>query len=568
MFKKCYKKQYLIPFLLAFVFVMVPVTLVYAQGNGTSISGDEICGGSASTKCTLNDLKTITSKVLTFVIGIGLPLTIIFITYRFVMAWFALQQGNANAYKEALAKSRDAAIGFFLIVALAGGLLFTLLKFLGVKGGFLESLPFLSTIINVLVPHAYAQASSTVTVAVVTCDSAFSLLGVCSLYDFILSILRLVMRFFIYPALIVIWVWTGFAFVTAQGNPGKLSKAKKWLMWAVVTTLVIFMLQMFLLAARGTVQKILYQPSFTPSTISLNTYTLPSVMLDVFGVEKAYAQASYSNEGRNAVLAQSPILESNCNATNMGVACIVSGRGDSGKCAERDVGVESMRYYCRSDRAGAACPTGQTSYVTGNGTACLPDAEVQRLIQAAEERYQSSAAGQLNSNGSQSTTNTNTQQPSGAAPSAQAASTAVVAVATCDSAFNLLGVCSLYDFILSILRLVMRFFIYPALIVIWVWTGFAFVTAQGNPEGLNKAKKWLMWAFVTTLVIFMLQAFLVAARGTVQKILPVAPASQTTNTNTNTNSNSNNAPAPGTPGAVCTKPNGMYGRTGANGGCF
>lgn len=310
MFKKLYKKQYLIPFLLAFVFVMVPISLLYAQGNGTSISGDEICGSSSSTKCTLDHLKIITGKVLTFVIGIGLPLTIIFITYRFVMAWFALQQGNANAYKEALAKSRDAAIGFFLIVALAGGLLFTLLKFLGVKGGFLESLPFLSSVINVLVPHAYAQATSTAT------------------------------------------------------------------------------------------------------------------------------------------------------------------------------------------------------------------------------------------------------------------STFVVAVATCDSAFNLLGVCSLYDFILSILRLVMRFFIYPALIVIWVWTGFAFVTAQGNPEGLNKAKKWLMWAFVTTLVIFMLQAFLVAARGTVQKILPVAPASQTTNTNTNTNSNSNNAPAPGTPGAVCTKPNGMYGRTGANGGCF
>lgn len=257
MLKKLYKKQYLIPLLLVFVFVMVPVTLLYAQGNGTSISGDEICGASSSTKCTLNHLKTITSKVLTFVIGIGLPLTIIFITYRFVMAWFALQQGNANAYKEALAKSRDAAIGFFLIVALAGGLLFALLKFLGVKGSFLESLPFLSDIINVLVPHAYAQATSTVTVAVATCDSAFNLLGVCSLYDFILSILRLVMRFFIYPALIVIWVWTGFAFVTAQGNPEGLNKAKKWLMWAFVTTLVIFMLQAFLVAARGTVQKVL-----------------------------------------------------------------------------------------------------------------------------------------------------------------------------------------------------------------------------------------------------------------------------------------------------------------------
>ena len=432
--KKIYSvitRYHIAPLLLVSVFIFLPFGVVFAQTGAISASGDEICGSSTTTACTFEHLKVVSANVFRFIIALGLPLLIVFIAYRFVAAWFSLQQGNANAYKEALAKSRDAFVGFLIIVALAGGVLFVLLRFVGVKGSFLDNVKLLS-VTDSFVERAYAQQDAPVTA----------------------------------PA-----------------------------------------------ASTGS------------TVISLNTYTLPSVMLDVFGVEKAYAQASYSNEGRNAVLAQSPILESNCNATNMGVACIVSGSADSGKCAERDVGVESMRYYCRSDRAGAACPTGQTSYVTGNGTVCLPDAEVQRLIQAAEERYQNSAAGQLNSNGSQSTTNTNTQQPSGAA-------TSTVSTVTCDSAFNMLGVCSLYDFILSILRLVMRFFIYPALIVMWVWTGFSFVLAQGNPDGLNKAKKWFMWAVITSFVIFMLQSFLIAARGTVERILPPAPKSSS-NTNSN-----------------------------------
>jgi hypothetical protein len=73
---------------------------------------------------------------------------------------------------------------------------------------------------------------------------------------------------------------------------------------------------------------------------------------------------------------------------------------------------------------------------------------------------------------------------------------------------------------LKILALVIRFFIYPALIVIWVWTGFAFVLAQGKPDALSKAKKLLVWATISTFVVVMIQAFLFAAKGTVEEILP------------------------------------------------
>jgi preprotein translocase subunit SecG len=247
-------------------FIVAPytVTYVYAEGPSTSISGDEVCGATASSKCTINDLKSITTNVMTYVIGLGFPILVAVILYRFIMAWFALQQGNAGAYKEALKKSLNASLGFLLIVALLGGVMYVMLKYFGVKDGPLQLLKIFSLIQDAFIPHAYAQATSST-------GYLPNPLAVNNLYDFILSIVRLIIRFFLYPALIVIWVWTGFGFVAAQGNPEALTKVKKWLLWAFVTTILVFMIQAFLLAAQGTVKRIL--PGFTPSNASAGNTT-------------------------------------------------------------------------------------------------------------------------------------------------------------------------------------------------------------------------------------------------------------------------------------------------------
>ena len=88
--------------------------------------------------------------------------------------------------------------------------------------------------------------------------------------------------------------------------------------------------------------------------------------------------------------------------------------------------------------------------------------------------------------------------------------------------FNPVAFNDLMDVILAILRVVMRFFIYPGLIVMWVWTGFSFVLAQGAPEALTKAKRLLVWAIVSTLVIVMIQGFLVVVQGTLKKVFPAS----------------------------------------------
>ncbi len=237
---KFFKPHYIISFFLASSFILVTATGVEAAGP---ISGSDVCGGSLATACKLDHLKVITKNIFTAVIAIGLPLLAIFIAYRLVMAWYALAQGNPHAYRDAFKKIMDALLGFVIVVALMGGFFLAILKFVGVEA---FPLKLLEVIFSALVPHAYAQS-----------QGLLNPLAVNDLYDFILSVLRLTMRFFIYPAFIVMWVWTGIQFVMAEGNPEALGKAKKWLLWAFVSTVLVMMLQGFLFAIRGSVQEIL-----------------------------------------------------------------------------------------------------------------------------------------------------------------------------------------------------------------------------------------------------------------------------------------------------------------------
>jgi TRAP-type C4-dicarboxylate transport system permease small subunit len=211
----------------------------------------DVCGQSVDQKkCQLSDIPLVTKGILSLIVSIGLPVLICYIAYRFVMAYFAAVQGNAMAYKDAVKKAGNAILGFFFIAGLFGGLFYAMLKYLGVKDAPIQFLQFFSDAFT-FIPHAYAAGEST--------SNGYlpNFIGVNSLSEFLLAMVRLVIRFFVYPALIVMWVWTGFSFILAQGNPDGLRKAKKWLLGAIITTLVIFMLQMFLLAVQGTINKII-----------------------------------------------------------------------------------------------------------------------------------------------------------------------------------------------------------------------------------------------------------------------------------------------------------------------
>lgn len=349
------KKQYLLTLLLTLTFVGLSFGGVIAQSTSGSISGDSVCGQwdpvakKVTNPCDINSVVTVIKGVLTLIITLGLPLLIVFVAFRFIMAWFALQQGNANAYKEALQRAGNAILGFLLIVALFGGLFLVVLRYFGVKSedGF-DPLIILKLLSEAFIPYAHAQTLTTQLPNPVGADN---------LYDFILSVLRLVMRFFIYPALIVIWVWTGFAFVAAQGNPEGLSKAKKWLMWAFVSTLVIFMLQAFLVALRGTVQQILPGSKSTES-VKIQETTKPFApaqgqtgsACEVNGVTGQMSNGTcYPGRGSSSNSANY------CTGKRLGTLCSISGSTGTrtGTCNNNEAGV----YGCYAATEGDTCIT-------------------------------------------------------------------------------------------------------------------------------------------------------------------------------------------------------------------
>jgi hypothetical protein len=224
---------------LAATLAFVATSAVHAQ---TSWSGDEICGSSTTTVCTPKDFKNIMSKTLTAVAAIGGAVLVLFIVYRLIVSWWAYTNGDSSAIKKASMQAFQALIGFLIIFSVFGGLLMAALSLFGTQPWAVQLLRLFSF---GFIDVAYAEAGLLP-----------NPLGTNSIYDIILSAANLAMRFLIYPALVFMWVISGFKMIYSQGKPDGLAKARSWLLYAFIITVVAFSLQAFLLAFRGTAERV------------------------------------------------------------------------------------------------------------------------------------------------------------------------------------------------------------------------------------------------------------------------------------------------------------------------
>lgn len=97
-----------------------------------------------------------------------------------------------------------------------------------------------------LVPHAWAAGGTTFT----------NPIAETSLYCFLHDILGAFILI-VFPFVVLMLVYSGFLFVSAQGNPSKLEEAKKWFFWVVVGGLIILGAQALTWAIERTVNDIL-----------------------------------------------------------------------------------------------------------------------------------------------------------------------------------------------------------------------------------------------------------------------------------------------------------------------
>ena len=218
----------------------ISLGFVYSAGlAGTCGDGD--------TACKLTDLGPVIKGGLQFILMIT-GLVIILAIVRTGLS-FANAGDKAQAWKEAKERLKRVVIGMILItIAVSVTGYITLLKLGGVGGDVINIISklFGISMVDVLpVTHAYAQ----------TGQLANPIPGASNLYDFLLLILKLFIRWFVFPALVFSWVFTGFKYVSAQGNPEKLTEAHKYLWYTLIGTVIIMLAEGFATALSGTISQ-------------------------------------------------------------------------------------------------------------------------------------------------------------------------------------------------------------------------------------------------------------------------------------------------------------------------
>jgi hypothetical protein len=461
------KRKNIITLILAslFIFTAFHGGTLHAQ---SSIAGDTVCGGSGATECKLSDLKVVSQGIFKLIISIGLPLLVVFIVYRIVMAWYALQQGNANAYKEASKKITEAIIGFIIIVALFGGIFLAMLKYIGASDFTTKLLREISSM--ELIPHTYAATS------------------VCA--------------------------------PPKKGETCYFTASKTKLVGTITDSGSMFDLSLF---CKDPITELTSNTDFVNSTnywkgstdcaekINGTVCDLGPTYYNTMGIcSSSYVPAAQTGPAECLGKVDKTFCKARPSWNVLGSAGVCNLKGTTFTCDLASPG--DTCFSPTTQKKGTISDINGFCGVVGDP--CTTSSGTQGVYSST---YVCIVASQPATVSTPATTNTG-------ATTATAATTQVPTSCGFAGLPNPLGFCSLYDFILGALNLVMKFFLYPALIAIWVWSGFLYVLAQGAPEKLSKAHKLLIWAFISTLIVFTVQGFLVALRGSVNKILSATPS--------------------------------------------
>lgn len=325
----------------------------------TSYSGDTVCGSSSADPCTFDDAKSIIKNVITsFILPFTLAFLTIFIMIRIITAWYAYAQGNAAAWKDARSKIGNAVLGLIIITLVFGGFFTAILTMFGAQPWALKLLQILS---EGGIPHAYAQG-------VTATGELQNPLQQNSLYEVLLLFIRVILRWFILPALIAAWVWTGFSFVLAQGRPEAITKAKKLLGWAIAATILIVSTEGFLFAFQASLVKIVPNQIVTPASTS-NTGTVDGRTPPAAGTPGAECQqgGEYGRVGNDGKC----YTANGCTGKRTGDACRMNGR--AGTCDQPEDGVFGC-YVTPSalKNPGDSCQTvdGKYGQIGADGTTC------------------------------------------------------------------------------------------------------------------------------------------------------------------------------------------------------
>lgn len=206
------------------------------------ISGDYYCGSSYEKRCDIfKDSAGALKRIMKLFMGVLGAFFVIWVAVYGLVYWNAKREGNTALLSETKKKFFNFFLGIFIIVLVVAGGYVAILQGIGVKPEFLQLIKQLFS--DPFIGSAYAAFPDAI-------DSN-------TWYDFLLLAFAYAVKWFIYPMIIVIWVWTGFLYITAQGAPEKLKTAHKLLLVTFIITIVVLVAQGFFFAIQNTVNKII-----------------------------------------------------------------------------------------------------------------------------------------------------------------------------------------------------------------------------------------------------------------------------------------------------------------------
>lgn len=82
---------------------------------------------------------------------------------------------------------------------------------------------------------------------------------------------------------------------------------------------------------------------------------------------------------------------------------------------------------------------------------------------------------------------------------------------------NPVGTTSIAQFLQNLLKLIAQI-AFPVIVLFMVYVGFLFISAQGVPDKINKARNYFFWAVVGALLVLGAYALSIAIQSTVQQL--------------------------------------------------
>lgn len=201
--------------------------------------------------CTLNHISVLfgnTMKISFEVVAVFAVAMIAYVGFRFLV-------GKNKSAELTDSKERVWKLGTGIVMFFGGmSLIVMILNSIGLNSQFLDMFKFFfpTALLDAFSAHAYAATTAPVDPTLLPAP-----LNLSNPLDFFALLLRLTIRWLVFPCIILSWLYAGLLYVKAQGNPTEIKDAHSWLWWTFIGTGIIMLAETFYAVLRGTITNII-----------------------------------------------------------------------------------------------------------------------------------------------------------------------------------------------------------------------------------------------------------------------------------------------------------------------